>query len=123
MAGSTRAQGFPGHARLKHKREFERVFARPLKSSDACFTVLATPNALDRPRLGLAISRKAARSAVARNRIKRTVRESFRACQLTLPALDFVVMARPGLDLKDTARMRASLKTHWSRLSKRCAGS
>lgn len=123
MAGNTRALAFPGQARLKHKREYQRVFARPLKSSDACFTVLATLNTLDRPRLGLAISRKAARSAVARNRIKRTVRESFRACQAELPALDFVVMARPGLDLKDTARMRASLKTHWSRLSKRCAGS
>ncbi len=123
MAQGNGRYGFPTQARLRHKREFQRVFARPLKSSDACFTVLAMPNDVRRPRLGLAISRKAARSAVARNRIKRTVRESFRHSQGELPGLDFVVMARPGLDTKDTARMRASLKMHWSRLSKRCAGS
>ena len=41
-------------------------------------TVLATPNQLQHPRLGLAISRKVARSAVGRNRIKRVVRESYR---------------------------------------------
>lgn len=48
------------------------------------------------PRLGLAVSRKAAPLAVTRNLVKRIARESARAAP-ALPARDLVVRARPGL--------------------------
>jgi len=114
---------FPRALRLTRAREFSRVFQRAVKSSDDCFTLLAAANQLGHPRLGLAVSRKHARRAVARNRIKRVVRESFRLHQHQLGPVDVVVLARPGLENKTTAQMHASLRRHWARLQQRCARS
>lgn len=114
---------FPRRARLSAKVDFRQVFARPFKSGDSFFTVLARPNALGFPRLGMAISRKAARSAVIRNRIKRVIRESFRHCQPALDGLDIVVIARPKLETQDNPALFASLRRHWTRLLRQCAAS
>jgi len=83
-------------------------------------TVLARPNGLSHPRLGLAISRKVARRAVARNRIKRIIRESLRREGDRLAGLDVVVLGRPGIDRKNNAELRRSLNMHWKRLASRC---
>lgn len=56
---------------------------------------------------------KAARTAVARNRIKRIVRESFRHRHAMLGALDFVVTGRGGVDKKTNQELRAALEKHW----------
>lgn len=48
------------------------------------------------PRLGLAISKKHARLAVQRNRIKRQVREVFRTNYDALAAGDYVILNRPA---------------------------
>ena len=84
--------------------------------------MLATPNRLDHPRLGLAISRKVAKTAVARNRIKRAVRESFRTHQGRLDALDIVVLARPGVVDRTNKELATTLESLWTRLNKTCAG-
>jgi len=115
--------GFPKRARLLTRRDFDRVFAQPSRSADDCFTVLARPNDGDGPRLGLAIARKHARAAVARNRIKRLVRESFRHHRDVLGPLDLVVMGRQGVDRRDNAELRASLDRHWKRLHEKCKAS
>lgn len=78
--------------------------------------MLAAENNLDYPRLGLAISRKSARLAVTRNRIKRLIREFFRAHQQDLTGLDVVVVGKPGLDKKTNAALRKILEQHWKRL-------
>ena len=85
--------------------------------------MLAVRNELDRPRLGLAISRKAARSAVARNRIKRHVRETFRHTQDVLGGLDIVVIARPGIARQSAPALNDALHKLWKRLINTCAGS
>ncbi|MEZ5585032.1 MAG: ribonuclease P protein component [Candidatus Competibacteraceae bacterium] len=102
-------------ARLSRKAEFQRVFEQPIRSGDRYFTVLARSNELGHARLGLAISRKAAKSAVARNRVKRIVRESFRH-QTGLEGLDVVVIGRPQLTGHDNAALFTSLQHHWARL-------
>jgi ribonuclease P protein component len=101
--------------------EYRRVFSGNQRSVDRYFMVLASPNDLGIPRLGLAISKKYARRAVDRNRLKRLVRESFRhhACQLA--GMDLVVLNRKS-DLTDhNSHYFDSLARHWQRLAKKCA--
>lgn len=86
-------------------------------------TVLATPNPLQHPRLGLAISRKVARTAVARNRIKRVIRESYRHWQSRLGALDIVVLGRIGVAEQSKNNLHAALERLWIELDEKCAGS
>ncbi|MBZ4193086.1 MAG: ribonuclease P protein component [Candidatus Contendobacter sp.] len=115
---------FPRRVRLTGRNAFADVFAQPIKSSDRYFTVLARPNALPYPRLGLAISRKVSRFAVVRNRIKRVARESFRQHQPRLGGLDCVVMGRAGITaLQDNAVLFAALHRHWQKLARPCASS
>lgn len=109
--------GFPPQARLHTATEFGRVFADPARSNDRYFTVLARPNERSIARLGLTISRRAAKRAVDRNRLKRLARESFRMHQ-PLPPWDFVILARTGADRADRRALRDSLDKHFERLAK-----
>jgi ribonuclease P protein component len=93
------------------------VFAEPARSSDRFFTVLARPSSASSARLGLTVSRRAAKRAVDRNRLKRLAREAFRH-NAALPPWDFVVLARPGADRADRRLLRASLDRHFEQLSK-----
>jgi len=58
------------------------------------FSVFVRPNALATARLGIIVSRKTARRAVDRNRIKRLVREAFRRDPERFGSSDLVVLAR-----------------------------
>lgn len=118
--GSTR---FPRRVRLTGPAEYQRVFNNcQHRVNNRWLTVLATPNTLDHPRLGLAISRKVAKTAVARNRIKRVIRESFRLHQGRLGALDIVVLGRTGVAERTGRELATALETLWTRLNESCAG-
>ena len=69
-------------------------------------------------RLGLAVAKKHVRRAVARNRIKRLIRESFRRHRDLLEGLDIVVLVRPGVEKADNATLLAALNRHWRRLAR-----
>ncbi len=114
---------FPEHARLLKAAEYSRVFKNPLRSSDRLLTILAVTNDLDHARLGLAISKKNAKRAVDRNRIKRLIRESFRLHMPDMPAIDLVIMAKPGTKHAENQQILQSLQQHWNRLRKQCAKS
>jgi ribonuclease P protein component len=70
-------------------------------------------------RLGMAVSRRTARSAVVRNRIKRVVRESFRHGCGRLPSADIVVISRPPAAEASNNTLTRSLEGHWRRLRSR----
>ena len=76
-------------------------------------TVLAVANGLDYPRLGTAVSIKAAGNAVRRNRIKRLIRESFRQHQEPLAGFDLVVTVRKGLSARSNPQILGLLDSHW----------
>ena len=115
--------GFNRRLRIITPSDYQRVFAKPIKSGSSAFTVLATQNNLQHPRLGLAIAKKHMRRAVDRNRIKRQIRESFRLYKDTLPAVDVVVLAKYQTNNKTNTELASVLKDHWQNLVKKCAKS
>ena len=85
---------FPKSVRLLKSADFERVFRDGYSCSDGLIVVYAAASESERPRLGLVVSKKCG-NAVARNRWKRALRESFRMVQHELPrSLDLVVLPR-----------------------------
>lgn len=82
--------------------------------------MLATPNALGHPRIGVTVSKKRAKRAVDRNRIKRQIRETFRLKQPKIPAFDIVIIAKQGIVEQDNAALRDTLNYLWRKLAKRC---
>ena len=85
--------------RLKIKADFDYVFARPNRrcSQGPLQAIFKETKSTDSepaplvPRLGLVIAKRHLPLAVQRNRVKRLVREGFRASQTQLPPLDIVV--------------------------------
>jgi len=104
--------GFPRGKRLTNATEFGRVFADASRSSDRYFTVLSRPNNEATARLGLTVSRRVAKNAHARNRLKRIAREVFRR-EESLPPLDFVVLANRAAPASDNIALRQSLEKHF----------
>ena len=87
---------FPREARLLKETEFRAVFRTGRRARAGLLFARLRPNGRGRARLGLAVSRKATRKAVVRNRVRRQIRESFRVNQHRLAGLDVVVsLARP----------------------------
>ncbi len=68
-------------------------------------------------RLGLAISKKADKRAVVRNRIKRVVREQFRLAGPGLAALNLVVLAKREAATAPTAALAADFRQLLQRLA------
>ncbi len=115
---------FPRTARLTRPADYRRVFAGAARTGRRSLTLLAIPNGTDGARLGLAISRKVAPRAVTRNRLKRTIRESFRQHRSELGGWDIVILARPAAAAASNRDLRAELAQHWTRLRRRpCAPS
>lgn len=119
---SVRQQGFDENLRIKTKGEFDYVFEKPYRSSNRCFTALARPNQNSCARLGLIISKRCAKSAVQRNRIKRLIRESFRHSQESLAGLDIVVIGKHAAVSKTSHEIFTLLNKQWVELD-RCKNS
>lgn len=108
---------FQRRYRLTNANDYERVFRQNQRSVDDLFTVLYRRNGLGYPRLGTAIAKKQVRSAVARNRLKRLIRESFRLSKQQLDGIDIVIMARRNAGTSATKAIHTSLAGHWQTLA------
>ncbi len=111
---------FGRNKRLLTARAYQAVF------SDTCYKVahpnlllLAKPNGLCQPRLGLVVAKKNIRRSVDRNRVKRVVRETFRHSQSLLDSLDIVFLARQGMDRLTPREQTDLLENSWRRLSRK----
>ena len=89
--------------RLSRSRDFDAVYRKGRSVSTRYLVLYAFPREEDEgelapePRLGLAVSRKVGGS-VARNRLKRRLRDAFEGLAATArPGYDYVLVARPGL--------------------------
>jgi ribonuclease P protein component len=86
--------------RLSRSRDFDTVYRHGASASTRYLTLHWFPRdeeVAGAPRLGLAVPRSVG-SAVARNRVKRVLRESWRELLSQVPpGRDYVLVARPGL--------------------------
>jgi ribonuclease P protein component len=106
--------------RLHQAAEFRDVKRSGRKFSDAFFSLSVLANEFAHPRLGLSIATRIFGTAVARNRIKRLTRESFRLNQHELPSVDVTVSAREAAAKARPAELRLSLDKHWKAIRTRC---
>ena len=112
---------FTRRVRLTHQSDYQKVFQNTTcKSADKYLTVLACRNSCGYPRLGLAITKKKLAKAVARNRIKRLIRDSFRHHLGELEGLDIVVLSHSCVKTTSNKVILDRLHQHWKNLSQRC---
>lgn len=107
--------GFSRELRLLTPVQFNFVFQQPFRASLPEISIIARPNTLQHPRLGLTVAKKYVKRANQRNRIKRVCRESFRLQQHQLPNYDFIIIARKGIGDLDNALLYKALDKLWQR--------
>ena len=108
---------FPPDRRLKRHAEFQTVFSRNKRISNRKFRILVH-NEQNRSgtRLGIVVSRRVSKKSVERNRIKRQVRECFRANQHKLINRDMVVIAHRDCATATNSELRKSLTNLFQQL-------
>ena len=114
---------FGAQQRLRSKLQFDAIYAGGRRIDDRFFALRVKPNGLTHPRLGLAVAVKTAGNAVARNRLRRLVREAFRLAQHNLPAVDIVVAVKIPAREAPATTLRDSLAALWQRVATTCATS
>ncbi len=86
--------------RISRSAEFERVYRQGRSKANRFLVVYAFPRSGDSgdgPRLGLSVSKRVGGS-VDRSRVKRLLREAFRAEESQLVSdVDYVLVARPAI--------------------------
>ena len=101
---------------LRHRTEFKAIYGTRYRIRVGRLLLLAKPNSLAGPRLGLTIAKKQIKLAVQRNRIKRLVRESFRQHGNGLPCVDMVLLVYKGIEGIDNKQLYQCLETLWQQL-------
>ena len=110
---------FPKSSRLLRPADYSGVFNNvQVRVPHRHFLILAAPNTLGQPRLGLIFSKRNLKHAVQRNRVKRLVRESFRH-RNDLGSLDIVVLGRQNLATQDNQALHRALDAIWQKLARK----
>lgn len=109
------AFSFPPERRLSGKPAFDHVFQARCRVSSKIATLYYVSNSLTYARLGVMTAKRHQKTAVARNQLRRLVREKFRQQQPSLPAIDIVVVAHAGIK----NRIKTEYATCVERLFKR----
>lgn len=99
--------GFARPARVRTRTEFDLVFKQGRRVTVPMLALHLLADGRP-PRLGLAVSRKVDGRAVARNRIKRRLREQFRNLRGQLPNGAYVLVARTAAANASNDALRAA---------------
>lgn len=116
---------FPKKRRLLKSREFQQVFDRvEIKQGGSHFTLLARKTVRLCSRVGIIVSKRVAKNASERNRLKRLIRETFRAGPLNQAnedkqALDILVLAKRSCEELENAALLSLLEKQWQKLHRK----
>jgi ribonuclease P protein component len=112
MPGAT----FGKDKRLLKSSDYKEVFDNnSVRVAHPNLLIPSEPNGTGTSRLGLVIGKKNVPTAVARNKIKRVVRETFRLTELPV-AVDLVFLARKDLGKLSSTELATLIKQSWGRL-------
>lgn len=111
---------FPPKARIRRKAQFQRVFAKRQRLLGQFCVLYYRRNTIQCPRLGMVVSKRDVRKAVARSRFKRLAREAFRTQRRNLSALDVVIIAKPGAGDKTRYELQRCLNKLLQQLITEC---
>ncbi len=110
---------FPRAARLTKPSHYAAVFAGRNKLCGRFFCLNWLVNDLGQARLGLVVAKRVARRAVARNRLKRLIREHFRCWPGRRFPIDLVVRVLPDASHATWQELRGALGELLMRLEAR----
>ena len=123
-----RSQRLLRSARIRRRREFQRVQSKGKRVHTRHFVMLVGPSPEPAGRVGITVTKKVG-NAVARNRVKRRVREVFRRFRaLFPPGIDVVFIAKQGAPnvsfagvVEEVERARHALRKAAREIHKRVA--
>ncbi len=103
---------YPKENRLLKPVEFKTVFNQPVfKIHHTHLMAFVSNTQHNQARLGMAITKKKLPKAVARNQVKRIIKEQFRHQRTQLPNLDIVfILKKPTLHLTNQ-QLKAEVQT------------
>ena len=108
-AGAPGKRNLPPDWRLVRRAEFEAVYRGGRRRTSATFVIFLRPNGSEKTRFGMSV-KKALGNAVARNRIRRRVREILRLHrEEILPGWDVVIHPSRGAGTLKFAKLEAEL--------------
>ena len=95
--------------RVKREKDFKAIFSANQSVANRRFVVYSLGRSQSHFRLGLSVSKKLG-NAVVRNRVKRRLRHLVVELASGLKDVDFVIIARKGVEDLTYAQMRQNLK-------------
>lgn len=108
---------YPRTARLLKPGDFAALRKNAKRIHGAAFQIDYRLTDAPTARLGMAVSRRISKLAVVRNRIRRTVRESFRLNYARLPSCDILVVARTAASAHTRQTLREEIEGIWRKLA------
>lgn len=111
----SRQFAYPASARLRERKDFQACYNLGRKTHSAHFFLCALETPGRPSRTGMAVSRKVG-GAVARNRVKRLLREFFRLHPLP-PGLMVAAVAKKNAAGASYALVESELGPIWARLA------
>lgn len=108
--------GFPRRIRLTRTDDFSSVFDFRKRLSGHYLLIYYRPNQLMNARLGLIVSRKNEKSSVARNYMRRVLREIFRHQQTQLAGWDVVIKVQKPFYHEQYPQIRLELAGKLNRI-------
>ena len=114
---NAQSYGFDKSIRLVNSKQYSKVLGKGKTQRNPLFVMVSLPNGAQKGRLGITVSKKVSKKAVARNRIKRLIRETYRHCHARLPSEDIVIIARAHAAKADNRLIRETLTKQWAKIS------
>jgi ribonuclease P protein component len=108
---------YPPAARLRQAADFAALRSSGKRVSSRFFHTQYRLTEHADARLGMAVSRRVSKLAVVRNRIRRIVRESFRAIRAQLPGCDVLLIARTAAAEQEGKALRRDIDLIWRQLA------